>query len=87
MSQCFKQPPHLTIAALAKRDLVPGVRTAAPGFTELVKARRTIFELDTALQSCALIVGQATENSHRVGPGDLIARMHETVSELSVRRE
>src|SRR5690606_41794254 len=82
----FKHSPHFSISALAKRDVQPAIATRPATRLNGAEVGRPVIEHYTVGQRAKLRFAGRAEQANRVLPRDLVARMHQTVRELTVRR-
>src|SRR5437867_13446753 len=79
----LEHAPDLTVAPFAQHDLVPAVRSAAPARGDAVEPGWAVVESDPLSESAELFARELAPHPHRVLALDLVARMHQPVSELA----
>lgn len=84
---CIEHSSYFAVTALAERDVQPYVAPGSAARLDRVEMRRAVPQHHAFRQQTQLLVRRRAEQAHRVFARNRVARMHQAVSKLAVRRE
>src|SRR5471032_1186102 len=86
-ADCFEHAAHFAVTAFADHHAVPLVDAFAAAISDLRKLCQTIFQLDAGQQFLAHALFQLAQGTHGVLAVDAVARVHQTVGQITGSRK